>query len=310
MVNSQTTQNPRRVPGRTQMAYTGGAGAMSQGHHPTTNQVSWSYGPLGKANTIAEGFVNQMAKGSTNTKFPAWKKSFHLKDDQVLRTNLVGRGYIPGSGNIDSSQSWFNRYANMGLLVGHTLEYNPPGFPQSTFGPLAAYPLYNTKATNGYTWIPDMEMRFGSQYLRWMGYYGCNVLREPRWREVWSRFTWPIGGYCNVYCATASSIYMYDTMGRLWAQGLQGELNGTPMTIVDAWAEAGRRAHAAENDSRQKRGLALIAHSVKMSYLYWDATQEGGDNTIQDRFKPMQIGSTCGRTVENLHYGEQTVLTP
>jgi hypothetical protein len=306
---TQTTRDPRRVPGRTQMSFMGVTSAMSQGNHPS---APWSYGGLVNANAVADGFVKQMAKGSTNTGFPAWRTAFHLKDNQVKRTNIVGRGFVPPSGPIDSSGSWFNRFANIGMLVGHAVELNPPNFPASTWGPLASFPLYDPMtSTNSYVMIPDMEMRFGSQFFRWMGFYGCNVLRQVRWSEAWTRGTWPLNPRLNVYCASASTIYMYPTFGRLWAQALQGELNGTPMTVASAWVEAGRRAHLAEQDSRRRRNLELISQSVIMSYLYWDATQEGGDNTLSDRFKPLQIGNTLtGRTVENLHLDETTVLSP
>lgn len=305
---SQTTRDPRRETGRTQMSWFGSVGVMSQGHHPKTNQAAWSYGPLGKANVIAKYFVQQMEKGSSATKFPSWKKSFLLTDDQVRKTNVVGTGY--SSGNITTSNSWFNTRANMGLLVGHTLEYNPPGWPAGTFGPLAAYPLYNTANPGGYTWIPDGEMRFGSPYLKWMAYYGCNVLTRSRWfGGAKDHFIWPLNPSLNLYLATGSTIYMYDEMGRLWAKGMQGELNGTPMTIASAWVEAGKRAHEAENASRQKRGIALIGFTIRMSYLYWDARQEGGAYTIQDRLKPFQANfSLTGRSYENLEYDDPVVL--
>jgi hypothetical protein len=302
----QTTRNPNRTAGRQQMSYVGVTGAISQGNHPPTSQASWSYGPLANANAVAEGFISQMAKGATSTKFPSWKNNFHLKDSQVKKMHIVGQGYL--NGNLDTTQSWFNRYANMGMLVGHTLEYNPSGFPASTFGPSASYPLLTAQNPNGYTWIPDWEMRFGSSNMRWMAYYGCNVLRQSRWLEVWTRGTWPINFYVNVYCATATTIYMYPTTGRLWAQGMQGELNGVPMTVVEAWGEAGQRAHKAENTYRQSAGKPLISHSVVMSYLYWNATQEGGANTLLDRFKPTQIGGLTGRSTENLHYGERVFV--
>ena len=307
---SQTTRDPRRETGRTQMSWFGSVGAMSQGHHPKTNQAAWSYGPLGKANVIAKYFVQQMEKGSSATKFPSWKKTFQITDNDVTKQRVVGTGY--SGGNIITSNSWFNARANMGLLVGHTLEYNPPGWPAGTFGPLAAYPLYNTANPDGYTWIPDGEMRFGSPYLKWMAYYGCNVLTRSRWfGGAKDHFIWPLNPSLNLYLATGSTIYMYDEMGRLWAKGMQGELNGTPMTIASAWVEAGRRAHEAENVSRQKRGIALIGFTIRMSYLYWDARQEGGAYTIQDRLKPFQANfSLAGRSYENLEYDDPAVLTP
>ena len=102
---------------------------------------------------------------------------------------------------------------------------------------------------------------------------------------------------------------MYDEMGRLWAKGMQGELNGTPMTIASAWVEAGKRAHEAENTSRQKRNIPLIAFTIRMSYLYWDARQEGGAYTIQDRLKPFQANfSLAGRSYENLEYDDPVVV--
>ncbi len=297
---AQTTRDPRRETGRTQMSWVGSVGTMSQGHHP--NQ-SWSYGPLQKANVIAKYFVQQMEKGSSATKFPSWKKTFLLTDDQVRKTNVVGTGY--SSGSIITSNSWFNRYANMGMLVGHTLEYNPPGWPAGTFGPLAAYPLYNSSNPGGYTWIPDGEMRFGSPYLKWMAYYGCNVLTRSRWfGGAKDHFIWPLNASLNLYLATGSTIYMYDEMGRLWAKGMQGELNGTPMTIASAWVEAGRRSHAEVAKSKQIGG-------IRMSYLYWDARQEGGAYTIQDKLKPFQANfSLIGRSYENLEYDDPVVYTP
>jgi hypothetical protein len=302
---SQTTRDPRRETGRTQMSWFGSVGVMSQGHHPN---AGWSYGPLQKANTIAKLFMQQFEKGHSQTGFPAWKRSFLLTDDQVRKTNVVGTGYV--GGNIITTNSWFNTRANLGMLVGHTLEYNPSGWPESFFGPLAAYPLYNTSSPGGYTWIPDAEMQFGSQYLKWMAYYGCNVLTQSRWfGGAKDHFFWPLNPSLNLYLATGSTIYMYDEMGRLWVKGMQGVLNGTPMTIASAWVEAGRRAHEAENVSRQRRGIPLIAFTIRMSYLYWDARQEGGAYTIQDRLKPFQANfSLAGRSYENLEYDDPVVL--
>jgi hypothetical protein len=215
----------------------------------------------------------------------------------------VGTGYSGGS--IITTNSWFNRYANIGMLVGHTLEYNPPGWPAGTFGPLAAYPLYSTANPGGYTWIPDAEMRFGSPGFRWMAYYGCNVLNRYRWfGGAKDRGSWPINPYLNLYLATGSSIYMYDEMGRLWAKGMQGVLDGNPMTLVNAWVEAGRRTHQEVAKERQ-------IGSVRISYLYWDARQEGGAYTLNDRLHPYQanLGLT-GRSVENLHYDNPVVYSP
>lgn len=309
---NQTTRDPRRETGRTQMSWVGATGAGSQGHHPKTNSAPWSFGTLANATAVAKGFIDKMAAGSKHTKFPAWKNNFHLIDDQLTRTNLVGAGKVGAT--LNSQNSKFNRESNIGFLVGHTIEYNPPGWPRGTFGDQASYPLFqSTNAAAGYTFIPDGEMRFGSQYLKWMGYYGCNSLRESRWLGggIRERGFWPINPQLNVYCGTGSTIYIYPTMGRLWAEGIQGDLNGTPMTIITAWIEAGRRATAAENESRRKRGLSLIDHPVVMSYLYWDARQEGGSYTLSDRFQPFQASfSLTGRSVENLHFDDSEVYTP
>jgi len=301
--NSQSTRNPRRERGRTQMSWVGGIGVMSQGHHPKTNSAPWSYGPLNKANVIAKLFVEQMEKGHKQTGFPSWKRSFLLTDDQVKKTNVVGTGY--SNGNIITSNSWFNSRANIGMLVGHTLEYNPPGWPQGIFGPLAAYPLYQTSNPGGYTWIPDGEMRFGSQYLKWMAYYGCNVLTRSRWfGGAKDHFIWPLNPSLNLYLATGSTIYMYDEMGRLWAKGMQGILNGTPMRMAPAWVEAGRRSHA-------EVAKSLAIDTIRMSYLYWDARQEGGAYTIQDRLHPFEANfSLIGRSYENLEYDDPVVYSP
>ncbi|MDH7502781.1 MAG: hypothetical protein QHJ82_08750 [Verrucomicrobiota bacterium] len=301
--SSQTTRDPRRETGRTQMSWFGSVGTMSQGHHPKTNQAAWSYGPLQKANVIAKYFVQQMEKGHAQTGFPAWKKTFMLTDDQVRKTNVVGTGY--SNGNIITSNSWFNSRANLGLLVGHTVEYNPPGWPAGTFGPLAAYPLYNSSNPGGYTWIPDGEMRFGSPYLKWMGYYGCNVLTRSRWfGGAKDRFVWPLNPSLNLYLATGSTIYMYDEMGRLWAKGMQGHFTGVTMTIVGAWVEAGRRTHAEVAKEKQ-------IGPIRMSYLYWDARQEGGAYTIQDKLHPFQANfSLAGRSAENLHFDDPVVYSP
>lgn len=305
---NQTTRDPHREPGRTQMSFVGVTGAGSQGHHPKT---AWAYGPLQNATAVAKGFIDKMAQGAKSTKFPSWRNNFHLIDDALTKTNLVGAGKTPQG--INSLNSKFNSGCNIGILAGHTVEYNPPGWPSGTFGSLASYPLYNSSQnTNGYTWVPDAEMRFGSQFLKWMGYYGCNALTQTRWAGgVKERGFWPMSASLNVYLATGSTIYIYPTMGRLWAQGLQGELNGTPMTVINAWVEAGRRAHAAENESRRKRGKPLIDHTVIMSYLYWDARQESGAYTLTDRFQPFSANfSLAGRSVENLHFDKTTVYTP
>ena len=302
---AQSTRDPRREDGRTQMSWIGGVGAMSQGHHPPTTSAPWSYGGLVKANVLAKYFVDQMAKGSKTTKFSGWKNTFHLTDDKVLKTNLVGTGRSGGS--IITSNSWFNSRANIGILVGHTLEINPPGWPAGTWCPLAAYPLYNTANPGGYTWVPDGEMKFGSQYLKWMAYYGCNALTHARWYGgARDRFIWPLNPRLNVYLATGSTIYMYDEMGRLWAKGLQGEFDGVPMTLINAWKEAGKRAHTAENQYRQASGKPLIAHPVIMSWLYWNVTG-GGDNSATDRLQPLTIASTFGRSIEHLVF-DQAVL--
>lgn len=294
--NGQTTRNPGREPGRKQMSFDFSVGAAAQGHHPDTPLLP----PLSHAGKIATDFVSKLTKGSKATKFPGLKKGFLILDDEVTRQRLVGKGWIKSTGKVDTSESYFNRYSNFGMLVGHSLyqKINDP-YGEGAFGKQIFYPVYSSK-TGRYDWVPLWEMRLGSQFLLWMAVYGCNVAPEQYIEEWKSRGTIPLSSNLNLYLGTNSTIWMYPTYGHLFAQGLQGEHNGQPMTFVDAWLEAGRRAHRAEKPE----------YSVSMSWFYWDQTDSGSGTTKTDKLKWGTFKREGVRTADQLVYEQEVVYTP
>lgn len=300
---NQTSQNPRRKQPRGQVGTTFVAGAGAQGNHPAKGTGLPWYGPINRATTITDLFLREMGRGST--KIPAVKTSFHLKDDQLTLESLIGTQGFPNPTVVDAGQSTFNTRANIALLVGHTVEAN-----HNTFQRQAFYPLYKTGATN-YKNVPYVQMQFGAPYqnrapLLWMGAFSCNNITTSRFSEVWDKGLTPAYPYLNLFLGTGSFVYMYPSFGDLWARGMNGKLTGTVMTIANAWHEAGRLAHAAWGGSNPGN----IHSPVIMNVMYWNATQEGGDNTLLDKLNSYSQDRWTGRSAENLHLDTRTVYTP
>jgi len=66
----------------------------------------------------------------------------------------------------------------------------------------------------------------------------------------------------------------------------------------------GRRTH---DEVAKKRYVGTI----RLSYLYWDARQEGGAYTLNDRLHPFQADfRMAGRSAENLHYDDPVLYSP
>lgn len=235
---SGTAPKPRRI-GRKVRGVPGTVGIAWQGHHPQPPIASYTrptsglptrplitlepvyslpYGKIVKAATVAKGFTKEMATGG-------WKRGFELGDD-ALEAKALRK---PAKGGTNK----FNE-GNIGLLVGHGIRGDSPDFIATNTGALGTYfPIYKTGSTN-YDWVRLSECDFGSNNLRWMGIYSCNMLNQISYDSMYAKGVLPINEDLHLLLGAKTPVFMYDSFGQKWASFMLGRENGQPQTVIEA----------------------------------------------------------------------------
>jgi len=267
-VGDESTSTPLRMPGSMFKGFAGVFGVGYQAHHISWQDVGFfsmpsgasgftsTWAPYGRLRNAA-GIANQF---STRMTTAGWRRAFSLSDDSFRWYDLTGCY----TGDCDQEYNppllfggSFGRGCEVGLLVGHMIaaDTSPLSAAVSYFpfwNPKDASPLGGT--LRSYSWVALPEMDFGqsvsviggSAPLKWMGLYGCNSLRLTDVNDMWTKFLLPFPPNLRVLLGSDNSVYIVPEMGSRFADNMNGSSpasQGTPMTVIDSWYNAGTVAH-------------------------------------------------------------------
>lgn len=245
---SGVAATPQRIP-RKVKGVAGTVGIAWQGHHPdppgptfmrplsglpgqgrvtlVPTNISPPFGPLKRVEAVAKGFASEMKKGG-------WKTGFELGDN-ALEAKALRK---PAKGGT----SKFNE-VNIGLLVGHGIRGESIDLVATNTGAFQTYfPVHKTGEIN-YDWVRLSECDFGSENLRWMGIYACNMLHETSYDSMYAKGVLPINDKLHILLGAKTSVFMYDTFGRKWASFMLGRENGNRESVIESWFSAGILIH-------------------------------------------------------------------
>lgn len=273
--DTQYTSTPIRVPGLMFKGFAGVFGTAYQGHHVKWTDVGFFAMPSGAHGFTSTGapwgrlrnagnICNQFTRIMTAS---GWRRSFQLADENFRWPDLKGcaTGDCVSQYGVETAFGGrFRSGCDFGLLVGHMTAANstPSGASHSYYpfwNPTYSTPLGGT--TMSYSWIGLPEMDFGQSasilggpsYLKWMGLYGCNSLRLSDVNDMWTKFLLPMPPNMRVLLGSDSTVYIAPDFGSALADNLNG-LNplslGSPMTVIESWYDAGNKACAQANKTR------------------------------------------------------------
>ncbi|MDB6027830.1 MAG: C-terminal target protein, partial [Verrucomicrobiales bacterium] len=229
--------------------------------------VGLPFGKLNGASKIAGNFAGAMTKAG-------WKQKFMKGDDDLKASDLFGEA--AGGDNI-----W--KDVNIGLLIGHHTFGSTPDFNWgggifegclSTYFPVVKghfeyFPDLGTSLyLSTYDWVPLHQMEFGGPNMRWMGIWGCNVLRDDNFTSMWEHGALPInsdiGSQLHLLLGSGSTIHIVPDFGNLWAEMMTGTgaYSPTPNSIVESWVNAGYTIESVKYLKKikpQSNALARIA---------------------------------------------------
>lgn len=218
-----------------------------QGHHPlvgvypppprtfggSVRMSSQSpLGPWGRLKRV-RGIVNESADEFTRLGYSVLYKKL---DDEVLPEDLAQDLFSPP--NI------FNR-ANIGLYVGHSVAAKDI---ESGFGWLQSYvPIFNGP-NNSMAFVGTTSMSFGSEQLKWMAFFSCNLLRDELYRsdgvydQMKNSFTVPLNGYLHILQAYATEMSVHPEFAFRWTLALRRSSVISPAnhSVIGAWNYACR----------------------------------------------------------------------
>lgn len=277
------TRTPTRIPGAIFFGFAGTVGVAYQGHHPSSPPFGYPpggalaspppWGKIASASTLATGF-------STDMGLAGWRTSF-LKGNDNFNSLDLAPVLGPGTGT-----GTFATKCNFGLVVGHmaTSAYEDPNY----YATVSYVPIYNSSQPGGYQWIalPGMDFGNGGVYskLRWIAFYGCNVLNERDYIDQWTKFLVPMPPNLRLILGSEEGIFVDPRFGPLFADNMNGwtTQNGQPMSIFNAWCDAASFAFAMEN-KKFKHRLPLWGLGTRHSTaIYRDTTQGGSWDTLSD----------------------------
>lgn len=125
-----------------------------------------------------------------------------------------------------------------------------------------------------------MDFGNGASPLKWMALYGCNSLRQQDFNDMWTKFLVPMPPNLRLILGSEDGVFIHPAFGWRFAANLHGWTNqGNPMTIVQAWYDAGN--YTCQQMAKSWRWRFRIGTRV-MTAAYRDNTQGGSWRTISD----------------------------
>ncbi|HOB98210.1 MAG TPA: DUF6345 domain-containing protein [Verrucomicrobiota bacterium] len=219
-------------------------GVAGQGHHPAIDLFGqylppyrWSggrvrmtsqreFGPWGRLRSVRTIADESSKLFSKMGYVPAFKKL----DDGIRGDDIRRQGF--------NNTNWFN-FVNIGLYIGHSSAGRDI---ESGMAHRQSYvPIYSS-VLDTMDWVGASEMEFGSQYLKWMAFYSCNLFRDyyrtdAIYGEMKSHFALPMNGYLHIMQAYATENSVHPDMGFYWTIALRGSPLTSPAdrSVIGAW---------------------------------------------------------------------------
>jgi hypothetical protein len=232
--------------------YLGTATIMAQGHHPLLDPFGRylppprliggrvrmasrsEYGPWGGLKRV-KGIVNECADEMARMGYSVLYKKL---DDDVLPQHIVA-----------GAENLFNR-ANIGLYLGHSLAAKDA--EQGFIWKQSYVPIYNS-ATDTMSWPGTSDMYFGSDYLKWMAFFSCNMFRDEGYRpdglygQMKNFFALPLNGRLHILQGYATEMSMHPDFAALWTIALRGSplVSSANHSVIGAWNYACRNTQPA-----------------------------------------------------------------
>lgn len=302
VTDTQTTSTPIRTPGEIFKGFAGVFGTGYQGHH-----VSWKdvgpfplptgahgftahlppWGPLRNAGVICNKFSTQMTSSG-------WRRAFQLADENFRWPDLKGCATGDCVSEYGVETAFGGRFRNgcdFGLLVGHMAAADSTPLGASH----AYYPFWNPTLASSrggtwrsYSWIGVPEMDFGQSatilggpsFLKWMGLYGCNSLRIADVNDMWTKFLLPMPPNVHVLLGSGGTVYISPDFGNALADNMNGRSTisqGNPMTVIESWFDAGTKACAQANTTRnplKRPGQTTLTAVFRNNSIFGDPGTE------------------------------------
>src|SRR5688572_7644103 len=195
-------------------------------------------------------------------------------DDQVLPGDL--QRDEPG-GNINS----LNR-ANIGLFIGHSVAARDA---EETYISRQSYvPVYN-RTFNTMEFVGTSEMEFGSDQLKWMAFFSCNMFRDSLYRtdgiydDFRNFFALPMNADLHILQGYATEMSVHPDFAFWWTLALRkSPLVTTPNhSVIGAWNFACRRTQRTSPDAEN------VSRSITWPECVSDFIYSYGAQTNPDR---------------------------
>jgi len=178
----------------------------------------------------------------------------------------------------------FNR-ANIGLYVGHTIAARDP---ETQFIWKQSYvPIYNS-ASDIMTFVGSSSMNFGSDQLKWMAFFSCNIFRDEFYRtdgiyqQNKSFFALPLNGYLHIMQGYATEMRVHHDFAFSWTLALRRSplLGQVDQTVIGAWNYACRQTQLfADPDVNIARSVYWPECQGDFIYGYGPQTEPNRDPT-------------------------------
>ncbi|HTD66336.1 MAG TPA: FlgD immunoglobulin-like domain containing protein [Candidatus Limnocylindria bacterium] len=175
----------------------------------------------------AENFAAKMANAG-------WKKQF-LYDAYEFSAQKVRKTSLGGS-NVFGQ-------ANIGCVISHafygsSVDYTSQA--QQTYQTYAPFINYNANATvSSVDWLRFSEISFGSTNLRWVGWIGCNLLRDQNYQSMYNQQVLPINPNLHLFLSAKTILYLDGKLAANWAAYMTKGAGFGPETIRRSWFLAG-----------------------------------------------------------------------
>jgi len=230
------------------IALLGTVAIAGQGHHPSVGSYptpprpvfgnvrmssTREFGPWGRLKRVS-GILDEASQEFAKLGYAVLSKKL---DDQVVPEDIAQDPFDPP--NI------FNR-ANIGLFVGHSVAAKDA--ESGLIGRQAYVPIYN-RVFDNMTFVGSSSMNFGSEQLKWMAFYSCNIFRSILYRpdgiyeEQKNFFILPMNGDLHIMQAYATEMSVLPDMAYWWVVALRQTPLSRPQdrSVIGAWNFVCRR---------------------------------------------------------------------
>ena len=210
-----------------------------------TGNVSLGYAPLWDTKTTVNTFISEMQRWG-------WKCTINNADSQFSLSSMAGSG------------SPFNQ-VNLGAMLTHG-EYGTTADYMAGLCKQMYYPI-----TSAGQYLRLSQMKLGGSTttngLKWFLIFACDSLYQPNWNSMQSHGQYPYNGDLHLLLGTDSTSYTSFNLMERWAQYMNigvkgGFLSFNPLTVQNAWYQAGSDAYFGQNFTNATITFAVAGNSA------------------------------------------------